>query len=117
MSGGCDPCVDACNKQSSTSCQRNWLHGLHAARGCWEPEQDTPVAKKGAKVVCVARTMSDGEHPLEGSLTNTVESIRAKEGEATALSANISDFDQCDVLYGWMYFGTYHFTTINEAGR
>ena len=55
-------------------------------------------AKKGAKVVCVARTMSDGEHPLEGSLTNTVESIRAKEGEATALSANISDFDQCEQL-------------------
>ena len=55
-------------------------------------------AKNGAKVVCVARTMSDGEHPLEGSLTNTVESIRAKEGEATALSANISDFDQCEQL-------------------
>jgi NAD(P)-dependent dehydrogenase (short-subunit alcohol dehydrogenase family) len=55
-------------------------------------------AGRGSKVVCVARTMSDGEHPLEGSLTNTVEQIRSLEGEATALSANISDFDQCEQL-------------------
>ena len=55
-------------------------------------------ASRGSKVICVARTMSDGEHPLEGSLTNTVEQIRSLEGEATALSANISDFDQCEQL-------------------
>mgnify|MGYP002630756684 FL=1 len=55
-------------------------------------------ASRGSKVICVARTMSDVEHPLEGSLTNTVEQIRSLEGEATALSANISDFDQCEQL-------------------
>jgi citronellol/citronellal dehydrogenase len=55
-------------------------------------------ASRGSKVICVARTMSDGEHPLEGSLTNTVEQIRSLDGEATALSANISDFDQCEQL-------------------
>ena len=55
-------------------------------------------AKKGSKVICVARTMTDGDHPLQGSLTNTVEEIRSDEGEATALSANISDFEQCEQL-------------------
>ena len=53
-------------------------------------------ASKSSKVICVARTMSDGEHPLEGSLQSTVENIRSSGGEATALSANISDFEQCE---------------------
>ncbi|SVE44499.1 uncharacterized protein METZ01_LOCUS497353, partial [marine metagenome] len=53
-------------------------------------------ASRSSKVICVARTMSDGEHPLEGSLQSTVENIRSSGGEATALSANISDFDQCE---------------------
>ena len=55
-------------------------------------------ASKSSKVICVARTMSDGEHPLEGSLQSTVENIRSSGGEATALSANISDFEQCEQL-------------------
>ena len=55
-------------------------------------------ASRYAKVICVARTMSEGEHPLEGSLQKTVENIRSSEGEATALSANISDFEQCEQL-------------------
>jgi NAD(P)-dependent dehydrogenase (short-subunit alcohol dehydrogenase family) len=29
-------------------------------------------AKEGAKVVCSARTLKEGEHPLEGSLETTV---------------------------------------------
>ena len=55
-------------------------------------------ASRSSKVICVARTMSDGEHPLEGSLQSTVENIRSLGGEATALSANISDFEQCEQL-------------------
>ena len=55
-------------------------------------------ASRSSKVICVARTMSEGEHPLEGSLQSTVENIRSSGGEATALSANISDFEQCEQL-------------------
>ena len=49
-------------------------------------------AEEGAKVVCAARTFSEGDHPfLEGTLTRTVELIRAKGGEAKAVTANVSD--------------------------
>ena len=40
-------------------------------------------ASEGARVVCAARTMNEGEHRmLEGSLARTVEAIKAKDGEA-----------------------------------
>ena len=41
------------------------------------------LAAEGAKVVCVARTRNEGEHPLQGSLAGTVAAIRAGGGEAT----------------------------------
>jgi citronellol/citronellal dehydrogenase len=48
-------------------------------------------AAEGAKVVCAARTLSEGEHRmLEGSLSRTVELIRGKGGEATAVTADVS---------------------------
>jgi len=34
-------------------------------------------AAEGGKVVCVARTVQEGSHPLEGSLEKTVADIRA----------------------------------------
>ena len=47
-------------------------------------------ASEGAKVVCAARTMNEGEHRmLEGSLTRTVDLIRGKGGEATAVTADV----------------------------
>ena len=33
-------------------------------------------ALEGANVICAARTMSEGDHPLEGSLNKTVSDIR-----------------------------------------
>ena len=52
-------------------------------------------AAEGGKVVCAARTMREGEHPLEGSLEHTVGGIREKGGEASAVAVDISDHEQC----------------------
>ncbi|MEM7423517.1 MAG: SDR family NAD(P)-dependent oxidoreductase [Pseudomonadota bacterium] len=52
-------------------------------------------AEEGARVVCVARTLNEGDHQLEGSLSRTVEAIRAKGGEAHAIAADISDPANC----------------------
>ncbi len=55
-------------------------------------------AAEGARVVCAARTLKEGDHPLEGSLTRTVEAIQARGGEATAVAANISEEADCLAL-------------------
>ncbi|HEY0422943.1 MAG TPA: SDR family NAD(P)-dependent oxidoreductase, partial [Rhodopila sp.] len=56
-------------------------------------------ASEGAKVVCAARTLNEGEHRmLEGSLSRTVELIRAKGGEATAVTADVSSEAECVAL-------------------
>jgi citronellol/citronellal dehydrogenase len=56
-------------------------------------------AAEGAKVVCAARTLNEGEHKmLEGSLSRTVELIRAKGGEATAVTADVSVEAECQAL-------------------
>jgi citronellol/citronellal dehydrogenase len=56
-------------------------------------------AAEGAKVVCAARTLNEGEHKmLEGSLSRTVELIRAKGGEATAITADVSVEAECQAL-------------------
>ena len=56
-------------------------------------------AEEGAKVVCAARTLAEGDHPfLEGTLKRTVELIRAKGGEAKAVAANVSSEDDCIAL-------------------
>jgi NAD(P)-dependent dehydrogenase (short-subunit alcohol dehydrogenase family) len=52
-------------------------------------------AAEGAKVVCAARTMHEGEHPLEGSLQTTVDGITAKGGVAAAMACNVSEPDDC----------------------
>ena len=52
-------------------------------------------AEEGARVVCVARTLNEGDHQLEGSLSRTVDAIRAKGGEAHAIAADISDPANC----------------------
>ena len=54
-------------------------------------------AREGAKVVCTARTLEDGEHPtLEGSLRSTVAAIEGAGGKALAIACDVSDFDQCE---------------------
>ena len=55
-------------------------------------------ASEGGKVVCAARTVKEGDHPLEGSLTTTVNEIKQAGGEATAAAANISLPEDCERL-------------------
>jgi citronellol/citronellal dehydrogenase len=55
-------------------------------------------AAEGGRVVCAARTLREGEHPLAGSLERTVAAIRAAGGEAHAVSANIAEPAECEKL-------------------
>ncbi len=53
-------------------------------------------ASEGAKVVCAARTVDEGDHKmLAGSLNRTVENIKANGGEALLVQANVSEEDDC----------------------
>jgi citronellol/citronellal dehydrogenase len=56
------------------------------------------LAAEGGRVVCAARTLREGDHQLAGSLETTVEAIRAKGGEAHAVTANIADPAECGKL-------------------
>lgn len=55
-------------------------------------------AAEGGRVVCAARTLHEGDHPLEGSLERTVADIRAAGGAATAVAVNISLPEECERL-------------------
>ncbi len=55
-------------------------------------------AAEGGKVVCAARTLSEGDHILEGSLETTVAGIREAGGEATPSTVNISLPEDCERL-------------------
>jgi len=55
-------------------------------------------AAEGARVVCAARTVREGDHPLEGSLGRTVDGIKQKGGEAHAVAADISKPEDCLAL-------------------
>lgn len=55
-------------------------------------------AAEGGKVICAARTIEEGTHPLEGSLNTTIQEIRDAGGEATAAAANISLPEDCEAL-------------------
>jgi len=69
-----------------------------ASRGIGEAIAEL-FAAEGAKVVCAARTLHEGDHRLlEGSLTRTVERIRAAGGEATAVTADVSVEPDCIAL-------------------
>ncbi|MGK0173462.1 MAG: citronellol/citronellal dehydrogenase, partial [Gammaproteobacteria bacterium] len=52
-------------------------------------------AAQGARIVCAARTLNEGDHQLEGSLTRTVDNIRTSAGEAIAVTVDISDEADC----------------------
>lgn len=52
-------------------------------------------AQEGAKVVCVARTLNEGDHRLKGALASTVGGIKAAGGEAAAVAADISSEPEC----------------------
>lgn len=53
---------------------------------------------EGGRVVCAARTVREGDHPLAGSLEGTVDEIRAAGGEAVAVAADISEPAGCERL-------------------
>jgi citronellol/citronellal dehydrogenase len=56
-------------------------------------------AAEGARVVCAARTLNEGDHRmLEGSLSRTVELIRKQGGQATAVAADVSAETECLAL-------------------
>jgi citronellol/citronellal dehydrogenase len=55
-------------------------------------------ASEGARVVCAARTMHEGEHKLEGSLETTISEIRASGGEASGVTCDVSSQEDCERL-------------------
>ena len=53
-------------------------------------------ASEGARVICAARTVAEGDHRmLEGSLNRTVQNIVDAGGEAAMVQANVSEEDDC----------------------
>ena len=56
------------------------------------------LAAEGGRVVCVARTLREGDHRLAGSLETTVEAIGRAGGEARAVPANIAEPADCERL-------------------
>jgi NAD(P)-dependent dehydrogenase (short-subunit alcohol dehydrogenase family) len=56
------------------------------------------LAAQGARVACAARTLHEGEHPLEGSLESTVQRIQSAGGQAAAFACNVSEESECEVL-------------------
>lgn len=48
------------------------------------------LAMEGAKVVVTARTVEQSEHPLPGTITDTVARIKAAGGEAHAVKCDVS---------------------------
>ncbi len=55
-------------------------------------------ASEGGRVVCAARTLNEGDHMLEGSLSRTVENIKQAGGDATAVACDISEEEGCEQL-------------------
>jgi citronellol/citronellal dehydrogenase len=54
-------------------------------------------AGEGARVVCMARTLEEGDHTaFEGSLQTTVRAIEAEGGKALALACDVSDYESCE---------------------
>ena len=69
-----------------------------ASRGIGEVMAEL-FAAEGAKVVCAARTLNEGDHRfLEGSLGRTVARIKDQGGEATAVAVDISNEPDCIAL-------------------
>jgi NAD(P)-dependent dehydrogenase (short-subunit alcohol dehydrogenase family) len=55
-------------------------------------------AAEGGRVVCAARTLEEGQHPLAGSLATTVAAIREAGGEAHPVAINIAEPKECERL-------------------
>ncbi len=69
-----------------------------ASRGIGEAIAEL-FASEGARVVCAARTLNEGDHRmLEGSLARTVQRIRDAGGEAVPVTADVSTEPDCIAL-------------------
>ena len=69
-----------------------------ASRGIGE-EIAALFAAEGARIVCAARTMNEGDHRLlTGSLAGTVAKIKAAGGEAMAVAVDVSSEADCQRL-------------------
>jgi citronellol/citronellal dehydrogenase len=58
----------------------------------------TLFAAEGARVVCAARTLGEGEHKLGGSINETVSEIRKSGGEAIGVQTDVSSESSCQML-------------------
>ena len=65
-----------------------------ASRGIGEAIAEL-FAQEGARVVCAARTVNEGDHQLEGSLGRTVQRIKDAGGQAIAVQADVSKEEDC----------------------
>ena len=66
-----------------------------ASRGIGE-EIAVLFAKEGARIVCAARTLNEGDHrQLTGSLAGTVAKIMSAGGEAIAVAVDVSKEEDC----------------------
>jgi NAD(P)-dependent dehydrogenase (short-subunit alcohol dehydrogenase family) len=66
-----------------------------ASRGIGE-EIARLFAAEGAKVVCAARSLNEGDHKtFKGSLNTTVAEIKAKGGTAIAVQTDLSKEEEC----------------------
>lgn len=69
-----------------------------ASRGIGE-EIARLFASEGARVVCAARTLNEGDHRmLSGSLMGTVAQIEKAGGKAVAVAVDVSRVDECERL-------------------
>ncbi len=69
-----------------------------ASRGIGE-EIAKLFAKEGARIVCAARTLNEGDHRLlSGSLAGTVKQIKDAGGEAMAVAVDVSNEADCQKL-------------------
>ena len=69
-----------------------------ASRGIGE-EIAKLFAQEGAKVVCAARTLNEGDHRmLTGSLAGTVKQIKDAGGQAIAVAVDVSSEADCQKL-------------------
>jgi citronellol/citronellal dehydrogenase len=57
-------------------------------------------AREGARVACTARTLDEGDHMLEGSLTTTIEEIVKEGGQAVPIAGDVSSFEECQRIVG-----------------
>ncbi len=69
-----------------------------ASRGIGE-EIAKLFASEGARVVCAARTLNEGDHKLlSGSLSSTVAQIEKSGGKAVAVAVDVSKVEECEKL-------------------